>query len=53
MVDIMIKNKSLFGLSRGWKIDSQTFKDELRDTNGKTYSPKEYIELRNSVNSDR
>lgn len=31
-VDIELKNKSLFGLLKGWKINSQSFKDELRET---------------------
>ena len=33
-VDIELKKRSLFGLLRKWKIDSQSLKDELRETNG-------------------
>jgi len=33
-VDIELKKKSLFGLLNGWKIDSQSLKDELREING-------------------
>jgi predicted DNA-binding antitoxin AbrB/MazE fold protein len=33
-VDIELKKKSLFGLLKGWKIDSQLLKDELREING-------------------
>jgi predicted DNA-binding antitoxin AbrB/MazE fold protein len=33
-VDIELKKRSLFGLLKKWKIDSQSLKDELRDTNG-------------------
>jgi predicted DNA-binding antitoxin AbrB/MazE fold protein len=33
-VDIELKKKSLFGLIKGWKIDSQSLKDELREING-------------------
>ncbi len=33
-VDIELKDKNLFGLLKGWKIDSQSLKDELRETNG-------------------
>ncbi len=33
-VDIELKEKSLFGLLKGWKIDSQSLKDELREING-------------------
>ena len=31
-VDIELKKKSLFGLLKGWKIDTQSLKDELRKT---------------------
>ncbi len=33
-VDIELKRKSLFGLLKGWKVDSQSLKDELREING-------------------
>ncbi len=33
-VDIELKEKNLFGLLKGWKIDSQSLKDELREING-------------------
>jgi len=33
-VDIELKGKNLFGLLKGWKIDSQSLKDELREING-------------------
>ena len=33
-VDIELKDESLFGLLKGWKIDSQSLKDELREING-------------------
>lgn len=33
-VDIELKKRSLFGLLIEWKIDSQSLKDELRETNG-------------------
>ena len=33
-VEIELKKKSLFGLLKGWKIDSQLLKDELREING-------------------
>ena len=33
-VDIELKDKSFFGLLKGWKIDSQSLKDELREING-------------------
>ena len=33
-VDIELKKRSLFGLLRTWKIDSQSLKDELREING-------------------
>jgi predicted DNA-binding antitoxin AbrB/MazE fold protein len=35
-VDIELKKKSLFGLLKGWKIDTQSLKDELRKTTQKT-----------------
>jgi predicted DNA-binding antitoxin AbrB/MazE fold protein len=31
-VDIELKKRSLFGLLKGWKIDTQSLKDELRKT---------------------
>ena len=34
VVDIELKKKSLFGLLKGWKIDTQSLKDELREING-------------------
>jgi predicted DNA-binding antitoxin AbrB/MazE fold protein len=33
-VEIELKKKNIFGLLRGWKIDAQSLKDELRETNG-------------------
>lgn len=33
-VDIELKEKSIFGLLKGWKVDSQSLKDELREING-------------------
>ncbi len=33
-VDIELKKKSLFGLLIEWKINTQSLKDELRETNG-------------------
>jgi predicted DNA-binding antitoxin AbrB/MazE fold protein len=30
-VDIEIKSKSIFGMLKGWKVDSQSLKDELRE----------------------
>ena len=33
-VDIELKKRSLFGLLKKWKINSQSLKDELRETNG-------------------
>lgn len=33
-VDIELKRRSLFGLLKGWKVDSQSLKDELREING-------------------
>ena len=32
-VDIELKKRSLFGLLRTWKIDSQSLKGELREIN--------------------
>ena len=29
-----LKKKGIFGLLKGWKIDSQSLKDELREING-------------------
>jgi predicted DNA-binding antitoxin AbrB/MazE fold protein len=29
-----LKKKNIFGLLRGWKIDAQSLKDELREING-------------------
>ena len=36
VVDIELKKKSLFGLLKGWKINTQSLKDELRKTTQKT-----------------
>jgi predicted DNA-binding antitoxin AbrB/MazE fold protein len=33
-VEIELKKKSIFGLLKGWKIDTQSLKDELRETDG-------------------
>lgn len=33
-VDIELKRRSIFGLLKGWKVDSQSQKDELREING-------------------
>lgn len=33
-VDIELKRRSIFGLLKGWKVDSQSLKDELREING-------------------
>jgi predicted DNA-binding antitoxin AbrB/MazE fold protein len=33
-VDIELKKRSLFGLLKKWKIDAQSLKDELRESNG-------------------
>ncbi len=33
-VEIELKKKSIFGLLRGWKIDTQSLKDELREIDG-------------------
>jgi predicted DNA-binding antitoxin AbrB/MazE fold protein len=30
-VEIELKKKSIFGLLKGWKIDAQSLKDELRE----------------------
>jgi len=31
---IGLKKKNIFGLLRGWKIEAQSLKDELREING-------------------
>jgi predicted DNA-binding antitoxin AbrB/MazE fold protein len=33
-VVIELKKKSIFGLLKGWKIDAQSLKDELREIDG-------------------
>ncbi|HSD59135.1 MAG TPA: antitoxin family protein [Methanotrichaceae archaeon] len=33
-VEIEVKKKGLFGLMKGWKVDSHALKDELREING-------------------
>ena len=33
-VDIELKKRSPFGLLKKWKIDAQSLKDEMRETNG-------------------
>lgn len=33
-VEIERKKKSIFGLLKGWKIDTQSLKDELREIDG-------------------
>jgi predicted DNA-binding antitoxin AbrB/MazE fold protein len=33
-VDIEIKKKSIFGYLKGWKVDPQALKDELREIDG-------------------
>jgi predicted DNA-binding antitoxin AbrB/MazE fold protein len=33
-VEIELKKKSIFGLLKGWKIDTQSLKDELRKIDG-------------------
>ena len=33
-VEIDLKKKGIFGLLKGWKIDPQSLKDELREING-------------------
>jgi predicted DNA-binding antitoxin AbrB/MazE fold protein len=33
-VEIELKKKGIFGLLRGWNIDTQSLKDELREING-------------------
>ncbi len=33
-VDIEIRSKDIFGLLKDWKLDSQSLKDELRETDG-------------------
>lgn len=34
VVDLELKKEGLFGLLRGWKINTQSLKDELREING-------------------
>ena len=34
VVEIELRKKSIFGLLKGWKIDTQSMKDELRETDG-------------------
>ena len=33
-VDIEIRSRGIFGLLKDWKLDSQSLKDELRETDG-------------------
>ena len=33
-VEIELTKKSIFGLLKGWKIDTQSLKDELREIDG-------------------
>ncbi len=33
-VEIELKKKSIFGLLKGWKVDTQSLKDELREIDG-------------------
>ncbi len=33
-VEIEVKKMGLFGLMKGWKVDSQALKNELREING-------------------
>ena len=33
-VDLEIKSRGIFGLLKDWKLDSQSLKDELRETDG-------------------
>ena len=33
-VEIELKKKSIFGLLKGWKIDAQSLKDELKEIDG-------------------
>ena len=33
-VEIELKKKGIFGILKGWKIDTQSLKDELREING-------------------
>ena len=33
-VEIELTKKSIFGLLKGWKIDTQSMKDELREIDG-------------------
>ena len=32
-VDIEIRKRSIFGILKGWDVDSQSLKDELREIN--------------------
>ncbi len=41
VVDIELKKKGIFGFLKGWKIDSQSLKDELREINGQAICRKE------------
>jgi predicted DNA-binding antitoxin AbrB/MazE fold protein len=34
VVEIELRKKSIFGLLKGWKIDTQSMKDELREIDG-------------------
>jgi len=38
LVDIELKKRSLFGLLKGWKIDTQLLKDEQRKTTQKVHA---------------
>jgi len=40
-VEIELKKRGIFGLLKGWKIDSQSLKDELREINGQAICRKE------------
>jgi predicted DNA-binding antitoxin AbrB/MazE fold protein len=33
-VEVELTKKSIFGLLKGWKIDTQSLKDELREIDG-------------------
>jgi predicted DNA-binding antitoxin AbrB/MazE fold protein len=33
-IEIELTKKSIFGLLKGWKIDAQSLKDELREIDG-------------------
>ena len=33
-VEIELKKKSIFGLLKGWKVDTQSLKDELKEIDG-------------------